>query len=131
MHLRGNLLGVDRLRCRAGGQPRLEPDEIDELVEEPHRAPRLAPHEHHVLVVASEDTVEHRLRVAVDDGQRRPQLVPELLGQLDARAHLQLERLDGLGEPGGRPLPPHLLGEQARQDVQQRLLVGRRTSRGA
>ena len=46
----------------------------------------LAPHERHVLVVARDHAVEHRLGVAVDHLQRRAQLVPQLVGELDARA---------------------------------------------
>ena len=77
-----------------------------------------------MLVVGRHDAVEHRFRIPVDHLQRRPQLVTQLLGQLDPALLCRVERIQRLDELSSRPLPPDLLAHEPGQHFEERLLVG-------
>ena len=76
-----------------------------------------------MLVVAWHDAVEHRIGIAVDHGERRPHLVPELLREIDPLAERLVERIHDLTECGRGLLAGDLLTEQVRDHLEQRLLV--------
>lgn len=77
-----------------------------------------------MVAVRREHAVDHRLGVAVDHLERGTQLVAKLLRELEAEVLRLGERGRGPLELGRCPLPPDLLTEQAREHLEQRLLVG-------
>ena len=77
--------GVERERARLGQRERAQ------VVDEPAEHARLVEHDLDVGRIGRVDPVHDRLEVALDDGQRRPQLVADLGEEVAALALVGLE----------------------------------------
>ena len=92
-HVRDQQLGVGRLAVKRE-RPGLGQRERAQVVDQPGQDARLVEHDREMRRVRRIDAVDDRLEVALDDRQRRPQLVADLGQQGPPLAFVRLE-------PGG------------------------------
>ena len=94
-------VGVGRLGME-GERPGLREGEGPEVVDQPPEDPRLIEDDAEMGRVGRIDTVDDRLEVALDDGQRRPELVADVGQQRPALGLVGLEPRDHRVETVGQ-----------------------------